>query len=84
MDKLSEILNRFSVSAGVFYSGKLCGLSNFDDPEAKEGSLHLLQSGQLNIIDEYGHNISLDEPSLLFYPKPTRHRLMATEANKGY
>ena len=57
MDKLSEILNRFSVSAGVFYLGNLCGLSNFDDPEAKEGRLHLFQSGQLNIIDEYGHNI---------------------------
>ena len=66
MDKLSEILNRFSISVGVFYSGNLCGLSNFDDPEAKEGHLHLLQSGRLNIIDEHGHNISLDEPSLLF------------------
>lgn len=37
MDKLSAILNRFSISAGVFYTGSICGLSSFDDPNGNEG-----------------------------------------------
>lgn len=82
MDKLSEILTRFSVSAGVFYSGNLCGLSRFDN-EANEGHLHLLQSGRLQVIDERGDPIWINEPSLLFYPRPTSHRLMADEADRA-
>ena len=81
MDKLSAILNRFSISAGVFYTGGLCGLSNFDDPDSNEGHLHLLNSGRLKVKDEYGHHITVDEPSLLFYPKPTRHQLIADESD---
>jgi len=81
MDKLSAILNRFSISAGVFYSGKLCGLSDFDDPNDKEGHLHLLKSGRLEIQDERGQRIIMAEPSLLFYPRPTQHHLIASEAD---
>lgn len=83
MDKLSEILTRFSVSAGVFYSGNLCGLSRFDNKESNEGHLHLLQSGRLQVIDERGDPVWINEPSLLFYPKPTQHRLMADETDKA-
>lgn len=79
MDKLSAILNRFSISAGVFYTGGLCGLSAFNDPNAKEGHLHLLKSGRLEI--QYGNDqhIILQEPSLVFYPRPTPHNLIASD-----
>jgi len=83
MDKLSAILNRFSISAGVFYTGGLCGLSDFDDPDATEGHLHLLNSGRLEVVDGRGRRIKLDQPSLLFYPKPMRHQLIASEDDKA-
>lgn len=83
MDKLSSILNRFSISAGVFYTGGLCGLSEFDDPGAREGHLHLLNSGRLEVTDGQGRRITMEEPSLLFYPKPTRHQLIASEDDKA-
>lgn len=35
MDRLSLLLRRFSLSAGVFYSGQICGVHGFDrDPSA--------------------------------------------------
>lgn len=83
MDKLSAILNRFSISAGVFYSGGLCGLSAFDDPDATQGHLHLLNSGRLEVIDGRGRCIKLEQPSLLFYPKPIQHQLIASEEDKA-
>lgn len=83
MDKLSEILTRFSISAGVFYSGKLCGLSSFDDKASNEGHLHLLHSGRIQVIDENNQNFWIEEPSLLFYPRPTSHRLMAEDADRA-
>jgi len=83
MDKLSAILNRFSISAGVFYTGGLCGLSVFDAPETTEGHLHLLNSGRLEIVDGQGRQIKLEQPSLVFYPKPTRHQLIASEEDKA-
>ncbi len=83
MDKLSAILNRFSISAGVFYSGGLCGLSAFDDAESTQGHLHLLSSGRVQIQDGKGRQIRLEQPSLVFYPKPIRHQLIADEKDKA-
>lgn len=83
MDRLSSILNRFSISAGVFYTGGLCGLSGFEDPDAREGHLHLLNSGRLEVTDGQGRHIIMEEPSLLFYPKPTQHQLIASESDKA-
>lgn len=82
MDKLSEVLTHFSISAGVFYAGGLCGVAKFGDPGVQEGHLHLLKTGRLNIVGENGVVYELREPSLLFFPRPTRHRLEADEADK--
>lgn len=81
MDKLSEVLTHFSITAGVFYSGGLCGVVEFGDSGAQEGHLHLLKQGRMNIIDERGESYNLHEPSLLFFPRPTRHRLEADETD---
>lgn len=81
MDKLSSILNRFSISAGVFFSGEICGLTPFDDTQTPEGHIHLLEQGRLEVQDGLGQHITIDEPALLFYPRPTQHRLIAQEAD---
>lgn len=83
MDRLSEVLNNFSISAGVFYTGNLCGLSSFNAEGVEEGHLHLLQSGRLTVIDHQGHKQEVDEPAVLFFPRPASHRLMAEERDEA-
>jgi AraC-like DNA-binding protein len=83
MDKLSDVLSRFSVSAGVFYSGALCGLVGLAEAGSDEGHLHLLKRGRLEVMDSGGEATVLEEPSLVFFPRPTAHRLMAEEADQA-
>lgn len=83
MDPLSEILNRFSVSAGVFYSGQLCGVSQFDLNRGAVGHLHLLKTGKLTVVKAGREKIQLTEPCLLFFPQPTAHRLLADEDDRA-
>ncbi len=83
MDKLSLILNRLSVTAGVFFSGEMCGLSHFDGTEQREGHIHLLSSGRIDVIAQNGEVVTLDKPSLIFFPKPNIHRLRATESDNA-
>lgn len=77
MDKLSEVLKHFSISAGVFYTGNLCGLSAFSADSFHEGHLHLLQQGRMVVFDHEGHKQTIDEPAVLFFPRPAQHRLKA-------
>lgn len=79
MDRLSDILSRFSVNAGVFFSGNLCGIQVIDQEKNEHGHLHLLKSGQLTVLGAEGVKIILDKPSLVFFPRSTRHRLIADQ-----
>ena len=78
MDKLSEIMRRFSISAGVVYSGQLCGVSAFGEHDSRIGHFHLLKQGCLTLSEAKKHPIKVTEPSLLFYPRPTIHSISAT------
>lgn len=80
MDQLSVILQRFSMNTEVFFTGNLCGISNFNR-EPNQGHLHLLVSGALTFIDEKGTSQVIDEPSVLFFPKPHAHRIIGSEDN---
>ncbi|MGR5149592.1 AraC family transcriptional regulator [Photobacterium alginatilyticum] len=83
MDPLSEVLNRFSVSAGVFYSGQLCGVSQFEQAQDAVGHLHLLKAGKLTVVKNGGEKIQLTEPSLLLFPQPIPHRLFADQDDRA-
>lgn len=83
MGALSAVLSRFSMSAGVFYTGNLCGIATFDDAGARIGHLHLLRSGALTILLDDGKTLRLEKPSLIFFPRPTRHRLLAQESDRA-
>ncbi len=80
MDKLSVILQRFSMNTKVFFTGNLCGISNFNR-EPNQGHLHLLRSGELTIINEKGTSQLIDEPTVLFFPTPQEHRIIGSEEN---
>jgi AraC-like DNA-binding protein len=77
MDRLSGLLARFRVRAQLFHSGALCGLSHFSGSQG-HGYLHVLRRGQLEVTHPGGRGLPvslvLQEPSLLFYPRPVTHR----------
>ncbi len=80
MDQLSVILQRFSMNTEVFFTGNLCGISHFNR-EPNQGHLHLLCSGELTLIDEQGLSQLINEPTVLFFPTPHAHRIIANENN---
>ncbi|MBL0419141.1 AraC family transcriptional regulator [Ramlibacter sp. AW1] len=79
MDMLSRLLSRFAISAGVFYTGRICGVHPFAS-DAHRGHLHLIQSGPVDLVDDHGHSRRIDAPSLIFMPRPERHSLIADES----
>jgi AraC-like DNA-binding protein len=80
MDILSPFFAHFALSARVFYSGVLCGVSG-DHQTETAGHLHVLRHGVLNVERPEGPPLRVTEPSVLFYPRPYRHRFRAEEAS---
>lgn len=81
LDLLSSVLNHFSLNADVFFSGNLCGTIAFNENENEKGvgHLHLLRSGSLTVQSHNGIRITLDKPSVLYFPCSTPHRLFVDE-----
>lgn len=77
MDNLSEVLNHLSISARVFYTGAMCGISNFNEPQADQGHIHFLKQGNAKIECSGHQAIELDQPTLIFCPRPLNHRIIA-------
>lgn len=78
MDQLSRFFAHFALSARVFYSGRLCGSSG-DHASEDAGHLHVLRRGVLQVTQRNRRRITLRHPSVLFYPRPLRHRFHADE-----
>jgi AraC-like DNA-binding protein len=74
MDQLAPFFEKFSLAARMFYAGRLCG-STGDHDRALVGHLHVLRKGTLTIIQPNAHQIVVDRPSIVFFPRPHRHRL---------
>jgi len=83
MDQLSQILENLSFNADVFFSGNLCGIQSLGGADSKKGHLHLLKSGVLTIVCEEGHKVTLDKPSVIFMPGPTKHQIIANESDSA-
>lgn len=80
MDRLSPLFARSVPSARVFYSGNLCQISTFE-AEAHVGHVHLLRRGTMSVIDRHGRASRVEEPSLLFLPQSSAHRLVPDGAD---
>jgi len=78
-DRLSALLQRFELRARVFHGGVLCGAAGFAESPGV-GHLHLLRQGRLDVTGAQGRCTVLDEPGVLFFPRPTAHRLDGGEA----
>lgn len=82
IDRLDALLRHFAVSADMFHSGPLCGINDFA-PRAGIGQLHLVRRGPVKV--RHGtrrRHDTVDEPSLLFYPRPLAHRFI-TDIDRG-
>ncbi|MBI5718818.1 MAG: AraC family transcriptional regulator [Burkholderiales bacterium] len=78
MDRLSQLLERFSLSAGVFYTGNICGVHDFEH-DARRGHVHLVKRGPVQLIGGPEGGLSITEPSLLFMPRADAHKLIADD-----
>ena len=62
--------------AHLFHAGPLCGVTHFDAQPGR-GFLHVLRRGQMEVSHQSGGaapvHIVVDEPTLLFYPRPLEH-----------
>lgn len=77
-DNLSELLPRLALRAGVFHTGPLCGVRHFArDP--LNGHVHLVQRGPVSLTGLPGGDMRVDEPTLVFMPRPDAHSLVAGE-----
>jgi AraC-like DNA-binding protein len=66
------------MSAGVFYSGNLCGVHDFDR-DVQRGHVHLIKRGPVQLVGGPEGGLSITEPSLLFLPRPDAHQLIADD-----
>ncbi|MGA8786851.1 MAG: AraC family transcriptional regulator [Polaromonas sp.] len=72
------MLTQFSLRAGVFYTGNICGLHDFKRDE-RRGHLHLVKNGPVQLIEPGKAAILVERPTLVFLPRPETHRLVADE-----
>lgn len=76
MNSLDALLNHFSLHAGVFYTGNICGRHDFaKDP--MRGHLHVIKQGVVELVGATRTKIEVTEPTLIFLPRPDDHRLVA-------
>lgn len=76
VDRLTPLLERFRVRTHLFHSGPLCGVTDFSAGIGR-GFLHVLRRGEMEMMitrdDGRTERLSIDQPSLLFLPRPANH-----------
>ena len=78
VDPLATLLQRFALSAGVFHVGQICGIHHFAQ-DARHGHVHLIRRGPAQLIEASGAVTRIEEPTLIFMPRPDVHRLITHE-----
>lgn len=78
MDRLTSLLSHFSLHAGVFYTGNICGIHGFAQ-DSLRGHIHLIRRGTVQVIGVKQEVFDISEPTLLFLPRPDTHRLVADD-----
>lgn len=81
MDQLTTVLSHFSLHAGVFYTGNICGIHDFQQDPLR-GHLHLIRRGSVQVTGVQQEVLNITEPTLLFLPRPQTHSLRA-ESHSG-
>lgn len=80
-DRLAGFFKHYHFSMQMFYAGTLCKNQRFDD-DSRNGHLHLIRQGKMTVCSSAHSPLFIDEPSLLFYPRPTSHHfVLDSDAN---
>lgn len=72
------LLQRFSLSAGVFYSGRICGIHYFER-DTQRGHVHLVKRCPVKRKGGIEDTRVITEPTLPFLPRPDAHHLVAND-----
>lgn len=80
LDRLEALFKHFSVTAQVFNTGALCGITDLTAEDS--GQLHLVRWGDVQVVHGGKVAAQVQEPSLLLYPRPLSHRFI-TEEKRG-
>lgn len=75
MDHFAAFLSHFRLHAHTFHAGPLCQQVRYDG-EGRYGFIHLLREGRLDIETEGEGVREVEAPAMIFYPRPTGHRLL--------
>jgi hypothetical protein len=75
MDPLASLLNSFSLHAGDFYIGNVCGIHDLER-NTQRGHLHLVHSGEFQVHGVTRQRFAVAEPTLVFLARPDQHRLV--------
>lgn len=78
MDALVSLLSNFSLHAGVFYTGNICGIHDFER-DTERGHLHLIRSGSVQVRGVTRRRFEVTQPTLMFLPRPDQHRLVTDD-----
>jgi AraC-like DNA-binding protein len=71
-DRLAGFFNQYALNARMFFTGSLCNKIEFDE-NMGGGFLHLVRKGSLKVYSSHHAPVTIDEPSLIFYPSPAKH-----------
>ncbi len=82
MDSLSNLLNRFSFHARVFFNGEFCGSNSFSREE-QVGHLHLVRQGCVILHHDDQPSIHINVPTLVLYPRGMNHRLFVAPGSNA-
>ncbi|MDP3777575.1 MAG: AraC family transcriptional regulator [Methylotenera sp.] len=74
-DRLAGFFRHYTFSARTFYTGNLCSQETFDK-KGGTGHLHLLRKGRLKVKSPEHETVLVEEPALIFYPRPTVHSFL--------
>lgn len=74
-DRLAGFFSQFAFNARVFFSGTLCENIVFDE-KISGGFIHLVRNGHLKVNSANKTTVTINEPSLIFYPGPTKHQFV--------
>lgn len=85
-DCISPLLEHFRVRTRLFHAGPLCGNIAFPAKPGR-GFLHVMRGGELSVsyqhVGPQRRQVQLEQPTLLFYPRPLDHSFEHTPSQES-
>lgn len=79
---LATLIPEFGFNAEVFFKGDFCGATDFDG-DGNLGHLHFVHQGTVIMEHAEGDALVIDVPSVVFYPRPFKHRLVVPAGSQA-